>query len=75
MVHSPRIMKRRFWRSFLAVVLGNAAYFAVWPKLPYREQHRPFQVDWGLAVDFWLCLAFYGLLGAIKWFRVPPGRS
>ena len=74
MLHSAGIMKRRFWRSLLAVVLGNAIYFAVWPKLPYRAQHRPFELDWGLAVDFWLCVAFYGLLAGVKWFHPPPGR-
>ena len=75
MVHSARIMKRRFWRSFLAVLLGNAVYFAAWPWLPYRAQHQPLQLDWGLAVDFWLCVAFYGALSWVKWFRPRPGQK
>ncbi|MBI3697765.1 MAG: hypothetical protein HY238_23405 [Acidobacteria bacterium] len=74
MLHSARIMKRRFWHSLLAVLLGNAVYFAVSPKLPYRAQHRPFELDWGLAVDFWLCLVFYGLLAGVKWFRSGRGK-
>ena len=67
-------MKRRFWHSLLAVVVGNAIYFSIAPYLPARAQHMPFQIDWGLAVDFWICLVFYGLLATLKWFRAP-GRS
>ena len=62
-------MKRRFWHSLLAVLLGNAAYFSVVTYLPVGAQHKPFQIDWGLAVDFWVCLACYGLLALLKWFR------
>ena len=67
-------MKRRFWKSLIAVVLGNAVYFTILPHLPLRAQHKPFDLDWGLAVDFWVCLLFYGLLSLLKWFR-PPGRQ
>ncbi len=62
-------MKRRFFHSLLAVVLGNVLYFGIFSYLPSRAQHRPFQIDWGLAVDFWFCLVFYGLLACLKWFR------
>jgi hypothetical protein len=67
-------MQRRFWQSLLAVVAGNAAYFAALPHLPFRARHRPFAIDWGLAVDFWICLAIYGLLSRLKWFR-PQSRD
>jgi len=50
-------MKRDFWRSLAAVVLGNAIYFGVERFLPPRAQHQLYQIDWGLAVDFWICLA------------------
>jgi len=36
---------------------GNAIYFGVERFLPPRAQHQLFQIDWGLAVDFWIaCL-------------------
>ena len=49
-------MKRDFWRSLVAVVVGNAIYFGVERFLPPRAQHQLYQIDWGLAVDFWICL-------------------
>jgi hypothetical protein len=64
-------MKGRFWRSLLAVLLGNALYFSIVSHLPERARHAPYQIDLGLAVDFWICLVFYGLLGLLKWFRPP----
>jgi len=41
----------------LASVLGNLAYFllAAHRLLP---RHRPFQMDAGLLLDFFICLAF-----------------
>jgi hypothetical protein len=55
-----------FWRSLVAVLTGNAIYFAIQRYLPPRAQHHLYRVDWGLAVDFWLCLACYGLLRLIR---------
>ena len=43
-------MKRRTWQSLIAVLAGNASY----------------QIDWGLAVDFWICLVCYGLVRLIR---------
>ncbi len=62
-------LSRRFWHAFAAVVLGNAVYFSLDRFLPPRARHVPYQLDWGLAVDFWVCLVFYGLLALIKPFR------
>jgi hypothetical protein len=55
-------VRRRIWRQLIAVVAGNLIYLAVEPYLPPRAQHRLYGVDWGLAVDFWICLFCYGLL-------------
>ena len=55
-------MKRNFWRSLIAVVAGNFIYLAIAPHLPPRAQHQLYQIDWGLAVDFWICLVCYGLI-------------
>ena len=55
-------MKREWLRSLIAVLAGNAIYFSVQRYLPPRAQHQLYQVDWGLAVDFWICLVCYGLV-------------
>jgi hypothetical protein len=55
-------MKPRFCQSLLAVLAGNAIYFSTERYLPLRAQHHIYQTDWGLAVDFWICLVCYGLL-------------
>ena len=59
-------MKRNFWQSLIAVVAGNAIYFSLQSHLPPRAQHTPFRIDWGLAVDFWVCLVCYGLVRLVK---------
>jgi hypothetical protein len=55
-------MKTNFWRSLLAVLAGNLIYYSVERYLPEPAQHQIYRIDWGLAVDFWLCLACYGLV-------------
>jgi hypothetical protein len=59
-------MSARFWRYLIAILIGNAIYFAVYRWLPPRAQHQPYQIDWGLAVDFWICLACYGIVRLIR---------
>jgi hypothetical protein len=51
-----------FWRSFGAVLIGNAVYYSVMRFLPSAAQHTPGRLDLGLAVDFWICLLVMGLL-------------
>ena len=60
---------RNFWQSLAAVLAGNAVYYALWRYLPPRARHQLYQIDWGLAVDFWMCLVFYGLI------RLVAGRK
>ena len=55
-----------FWRSLIAVLVGNAIYYASWRHLPVRAQHQLYQIDWGLAVDFWMCLVCYGIVRLIR---------
>jgi hypothetical protein len=50
----------------MAVLIGNAVYFGVMPYLPPLAQHRSFLLDFGLLVDFWMCLVIYGLLELVK---------
>jgi hypothetical protein len=59
-------VKRSFWESLIAVVAGNVIYLIVEPYLPPRAQHQLYQIDWGLAVDFWMCLVCYGI---VRMFR------
>jgi len=59
-------MKHVFWRSAIAVVLGDAIYFSLERFLPLKAQHQAFQIDWGLAVDFWVCVVCYGLIRLIR---------
>lgn len=56
----------RFWQALAAVVLGNAVYFLLlYARLPPRAQHQPGRLDWGLVVDFWVCLFVWGVLEMI----------
>ncbi len=59
-------MKHVLWRSAAAVMAGNAIYFGIERFLPLKAQHEVFQIDWGLAVDFWICVACYGLIRLIR---------
>lgn len=75
---APRLnLWSNFWRSLVAILIGNAIYFLlISPHLPARGQHSPFAIDWGLVVDFWVCLVVYGLIDLIlrrrKSARKPP---
>jgi hypothetical protein len=64
------VMKGSFWQSLVAVLVGNAIYLLVERFLPPRAQHQPYQIDWGLAVDIWICLVCYGVVRMIR--RTPP---
>ena len=59
-------MKRSHWQSLIAVLAGNVIYVSVERFLPSRAQHQLYRVDWGLAVDFCICLVCYGLLRLIR---------
>lgn len=67
-------MGRNFLKSLVAVVTGNLIYFFVlMPVLPLAARHRPFQLDLGLILDFWICLVIYGLIEL--WLRRRAGRQ
>ena len=53
----------RRWAEYLVAVLGgNIIYLAMEPQLPTPLRHRMFQIDLGLALDFLICVALYGLV-------------
>ena len=58
--------KNHYIKCAIAVVAGNAIYFAVERFLPVAAQHQLYQIDWGLAVDFSICLVCYSLVRLIR---------
>ncbi len=63
---SNGIVRRNLLHSLAAVVVGNVVYFLVlWPLLPPAARHGIGRLDLGLAVDFWVCLAVYGVIALI----------
>jgi len=58
-------MKHRLWRYLLAILLGNAIYFGIESYLPVGLQHHR-AVDWGLAVNFAICVGCYGIIRLIR---------
>lgn len=59
--------RAKFIKYLVAILLGNALYFALSPHLPPAAQHHSSTIDLGTIVDFWFCLLVYGLieLGAL----------
>ena len=68
-------LPENFWRSLDAVLAGNAIYFALERHLQPRARHEPYAIDWGLAVDFWMCLVCYGLISLFLRNRDRAGRN
>ena len=60
----------RYWRNFVkslvAVLAGNAIYFLLMPHLPVRAQHRYDRLDFGLVIDFWICVVIYGVISTVQ---------
>ncbi|HXQ26127.1 MAG TPA: hypothetical protein VN822_06955 [Candidatus Acidoferrales bacterium] len=54
----------RRWLEYLAaIVIGNAIYyFSLVPHLPVALRHEGFAIDWGVGVDFAVCVAVFGLI-------------
>jgi hypothetical protein len=59
----------RWVKSLIAVVAGNAVYFSLAPHMPPAARHQPFRLDLGVLVDFWFCLAVYGLIELVLYIR------
>ncbi len=57
---------RNFWKSLAAVLLGNAVYFLLMAHLPPAGRHAPNRLDLGLAIDFWFCVAAYGVIDLVQ---------
>ena len=63
-------------QALVAVLAGNALYFLVLvPRLPAAWQHKPFAIDRGWLLDFFLCASFYALLHyGRRWFDSRRSR-
>ena len=63
----------RWIKSGCAVLLGYALYFYLMPSLPPAARHRAMELDLGILVAAWFCLAMYGMIetGALlsRWLR------
>jgi hypothetical protein len=59
------VFNSSFWQSLAAVLVGNAIYYGIYRYLPTRGQHQLYRIDWGLAIDFWICVICYFLLRMI----------
>jgi len=45
------------------------------PYMPLRARHVTFRFDFGLVVDFWICLVVYGLLELFKRWRQSRSKA
>jgi hypothetical protein len=54
----------------VAVLVGNAIYFLLVPHLPRVARHALFKEDWGLVVDFAICIVIFL---AVKYARRHEG--
>ncbi len=56
-------MLRSLAKSLIAVLIGNVLYlFVVMPHVPPAGRHQPFRLDLGLVIDFWVCVACWGVI-------------
>jgi hypothetical protein len=59
------MLNNKRWRSWLKMLIpvvgGNILYYSFIHSFPDALQHQPFQLDWGLLADFWICLLGWGL--------------
>jgi hypothetical protein len=62
----PKLLPPNFFKSLIAVVLGNILYLVLAPHLPRAAQHQPTHFDLGLLVDFWVCVVVYAVIGLFQ---------
>jgi len=56
-------MAARLLKSLLAILIGNLIYFvAIVPHVPAAGRHQAFRLDLGLVIDFWTCVAWWGVI-------------
>lgn len=64
----------RWLKYVVAILFGNALYFALSPYLPPLAQHQIFRLDLGTVIDLWFCLFVYGVLELVSFVRRRRSR-
>ena len=57
-----RIAIGKFTKILVAVLGGNALYYFFEDRLPAIFRHKIFAMDWGLFLDFWICVLLWLIL-------------
>lgn len=52
-------------KMLLAILAGNVLYYLLMPRLSEFWQHKLFQIDAGLGLDFLFCAGMYAVVRAI----------
>ena len=65
MADSRQTAGGNFFEALVAVMVGNLIYFVVMPHLPAGAQHRTFRQDWGIVVDFAICLVIFWIVKVV----------
>ena len=52
-------------KALLSILIGNLIYFWANPRLPYAMQHQPNSIDYGLGLDFLVCVVIYVIMDAV----------
>lgn len=60
---------QKYGWMLVAILGGNALYFALYGFLPISLRHAPFRLDFGLLLDFLLCVSIWVLI-----LRLRNGR-
>ena len=67
---TPGASRLRRWAEYLLAILGgNVLFLLLEPHLPAPLRHQTFRVDWGVGVDFALCVGLYGLIRLPRMLR------
>ena len=65
----PKPAVANFLHALIAVLTGNALYFLLMPYLPPLARHTTPRIDFGLVVDFWICLIILGIVKTVARLR------
>ncbi len=60
-----KLILGKFTKIFIAVIGGNAIYYSFEDHLPPVFHHHIFAMDWGLVLDFWICVFLWVILTSV----------
>jgi len=64
-----KVIIGKFTKIFVAVIGGNAVYYIFEDRLPDIFHHKLFTFDWGLLLDFWVCVFLWVILDLLSKLR------